>query len=163
MSQVDDGTPASPEVTPVVPSALTPDAAHDPYRGLRFRDFRLLLIGSFVAQFGQQMLTIALGWELYDRTRSALVLGGVGLAQVIPIIVLSLPAGHIADRYNRKNIVMLAQFALSVGALGLAFLSYSHGALLAHLWLPRRHGRGPGLQQSRRFRAGRSGYSTAGF
>jgi len=50
------------------------DGGHDPYRALRFRDFRLLLIGSCIAQFGQQMLTVALGWEIYDRTGSTLVL-----------------------------------------------------------------------------------------
>ncbi len=106
------------------------DGGHDPYRALRFRDFRLVLIGSCIAQFGQQMLTVALGWELYDRTGSAVVLGGVGLAQVIPVIALSLPAGVVADRYSRKRIVIVAQAVLALGALGLAALSFSHGALL---------------------------------
>ncbi len=103
---------------------------HDPYGALRFHDFRLLLIGACIAQFGQQMLTVALGWELYDRTGSALVLGGVGLAQVIPVIVLSLPAGAVADRYSRKRIVIGGQMVLALGALGLAALSFRHGPLL---------------------------------
>ncbi len=62
--------------------------SHDSYSALRFRDFRLLLIGLSIATLGQQMITVAIGWELYDRTSSALVFGGVGLAQIIPIIVL---------------------------------------------------------------------------
>ena len=107
-----------------------PDSSHDPYRALRYRDFRLLVIGVFVSSFGEQMLTIALGWELYNRTGSALVLGGIGLAQIIPIILLSLPAGHIVDRHNRKRIVILAEIALLLGSLGLAGLSARHGPLL---------------------------------
>jgi MFS family permease len=114
-----------------VPSPV-PGAAglHDPYRALRFRDFRLLLTGACISSFGQQMLTVALGWELYNRTGSALVLGGVGLAQIIPIILLSLPAGHVADRYSRKRIMFFSQIVLAAGALGLAALSWRHGPLL---------------------------------
>ncbi|MBO0793750.1 MAG: MFS transporter, partial [Ktedonobacteraceae bacterium] len=103
--------------------------AHDPYRALRFRDFRLLLIGNFIAVIGEQMLTVAIGWELYDRTNSALALGGVGLAQVIPVILFSLPAGHVADRFNRKNIVVISTLVLLLASLVLALLSFTHGAL----------------------------------
>ncbi|GAC1432278.1 MAG: MFS transporter [Burkholderiaceae bacterium] len=103
---------------------------HDPYAALRFRDFRLLLIGVFTGTFGQQMVSVALGWELYNRTGSALVLGGVGLAQVVPLFALSLPAGHVADRYNRKNVMLGGVAALAIASLCLAGLSASHGALL---------------------------------
>jgi MFS family permease len=103
--------------------------ARDPYLALRFRDFRLLLIGVFVGSFGQQMVSVALGWELYNRTGSALVLGGIGLAQVVPVILLSLPAGHIADRYSRKYVVLFAEIGLGVASLGLAGLSAERGPL----------------------------------
>ncbi|GLV55784.1 MFS transporter [Dictyobacter sp. S3.2.2.5] len=105
-------------------------SSHDSHKVLRSRDFRLLIIGSFLASFGQQMVTVAIGWELYDRTGSALVLGGVGLAQIIPVIVLFLPAGYIIDRYNRKA-VLIASIALQIlSMLGLATLSFTHGPLL---------------------------------
>jgi MFS family permease len=123
----DDG-PTAALPTPV--SARDTRPSHDPYRALRFRDFRLLLAGACLSAFGQQMLTVALGWELYNRTGSALVLGGVGLAQIIPVILLSLPAGHVADRYSRKRIMLIAQVTLALGALGLAVLSGRHGPLL---------------------------------
>jgi MFS family permease len=100
------------------------------YGALRFRDFRLLLSGVFLAMFGQQMLTVALGWELYERTGSALVLGGVGLAQVIPVFMLFLPAGYIIDRYNRRYVVLVAQLGMALAELGLALLSYQRGPLL---------------------------------
>jgi len=79
---------------------------------------------------GEQMINVAIGWELYNRTGSALVLGFVGLVQVTPILLLSLPAGHIADRYNRKRIMLIATGAVALSALGLTLLSLTHGSLL---------------------------------
>lgn len=105
-------------------------ASRDSYGALHSQDFRLLLIGIFLATFGQQMIGVALGWELYERTGSALVLGFVGLAQVLPVIALFLPAGYIIDRYNRKYVVLAAQLVLALGELGLALLSYERGPLL---------------------------------
>ncbi|GAC1400810.1 MAG: MFS transporter [Ktedonobacteraceae bacterium] len=114
-----------------VPISLTkPAIPHDPYLAWRFLDFRLLFVGSFIATLGEQMITIAIGWELYERTNSALVLGLVGLVQVVPIFILSLPAGHIADRFNRKRIVIISLLALAVASIGLTVLSYFHGPLL---------------------------------
>jgi MFS family permease len=104
--------------------------SRDSYGALQSRDFRLLLVGIFLAMFGQQMIGVALGWELYERTGSALVLGFVGLAQVLPIIVLFLPAGYIIDRYNRKYVVLAAQLVLVLAELGLALLSYQRGPLV---------------------------------
>lgn len=104
--------------------------SHDPYRALRFRDFRLLFIGTFVATLGEQMLAIAIGWELYDRTGSALALGGVGLAQIFPVMLLTLPAGYVADRFSRKQILLFAQLMLAVCSLGLMALSVMHSALI---------------------------------
>lgn len=130
MKQNKDQTPASNSAASknVVPTSSTTN--HDSYGALRFRDFRLLISGNFLTMFGQQMITVAIGWELYNRTGSALVLGGVGLAQVIPIILLSLPAGDIVDRFDRKLIVILSQLTLLVASLGLAALSYFTGPLL---------------------------------
>src|SRR5262245_49212842 len=80
---------------------------HDPYAALRFHDFRLLLLGSFLEVVGQQMLGVAIGWELYERTRSPLALGLIGLVQVVPVVLLALPAGHLADRFDRKRIAVI--------------------------------------------------------
>lgn len=121
---------ASPQVSTIVPSSTERQKDHDAYRALRFRDFRLLIAGVFLVFFSQQMITVALGWELYTRTGSALVLGGIGLAQVIPVIVLFLPAGYIADRFNRKYILFIALLVLVLASLALAALSYTRGPLL---------------------------------
>jgi MFS family permease len=103
---------------------------HDPYAALRFLDFRLLLAGRFITSFGSEMVTFAIAWELWLRTHSAFSLGLVGLVQVVPVIILSLPAGHVADQYNRRRIVLISQLSVALCVLGLAFLSYSQGSLI---------------------------------
>ena len=101
---------------------------HDPYAALSYRDFRLLLTGRFITSFGNEMLSFAIGWELWLRPQ-AFVLGMVGLVQVIPVILLSLPAGHVADQYNRKRIVLITELFLALCVLGLGWLSYTQGPI----------------------------------
>ena len=116
----------------IQPSALSTDpvASHDPYRALRFRDFRLLFLGTFIASIGEQMVNVAIGWELYNRTGSSLALGFVGLVQMIPTLLLSLPAGYLADRFNRKRIVLITLLVIMLSSLGLTVLSFLHGPVL---------------------------------
>ena len=102
---------------------------HDPYAALRYRDFQLLLSGRFLTSFGNEMLSFAIGWELWLRTHQAFVLGMVGLVQVIPVILFSLPAGHVADQYNRKRIVLITESFLALCVLGLGWLSYTLGPI----------------------------------
>ncbi len=102
---------------------------HDPYRALRYRDFRLLAIGRFVATLGQQMLYVAIGYEIYLRTHSALALGYVGLAEFLPVVALLLPAGQVADHYDRRLVALAAEVVTLLAALGLAILSYTQGPL----------------------------------
>src|SRR5437763_16464228 len=72
------------------------------YAILKNRDLRLYLSGRLIAIIGQQMLATAIGWELFHRTHSVMKLGLVGLTQVAPMILLTLPAGHCADMLSRK-------------------------------------------------------------
>ena len=108
-------------------AAETPPAdPQDHYAVFRIRDFRLYLTGRLVAVLGQQMLTVAVGWELYERTGSALALGFVGLSEMIAMVLLTLPAGHTADNYNRKRIILAALAVSSTASLGLALISWQH-------------------------------------
>ncbi len=66
---------------------------------------------------GQQMLAIVVAWDLYRITHSALALGNVGLAQVLPVFLFTFITGHIADRYDRRRTVIITQ--LSAAAVGL--------------------------------------------
>jgi MFS family permease len=104
---------------------------HDPYLALRFGDYRLLLTGSLISSLGGQMLALAIGWELYERTSSALALGIIGGVQILPVLALALIAGHVADRYHRKTVVMVSQLVLAATSLGLAAMSYWQGPLVA--------------------------------
>ena len=103
---------------------------HDPYQALRYRDFRLYFLATFLSATGEQMLSVAIGWELYERTNSAFALGMVGLVQVLPVMALSLFTGSLADRVNRKRMMLVAQIVFVVSALGLTTLSYLQGPLL---------------------------------
>src|SRR6476619_3611797 len=108
----ESGTPATSDTPAQRPR-------HDPFAALRFRDFRFMLLGSFLAVIAEQMVGVAVGWELYERTRNPLALGLVGLVEIAPVLLLALPAGHMADRRDRKWIVVIAMSALSIGAFGL--------------------------------------------
>ncbi|MGD0612991.1 MAG: MFS transporter [Anaerolineales bacterium] len=103
---------------------------HDPYAALRYQDLRLLLAGHFITNFTGQMVSFAIAWELWLRTHNAFALGLVGLVQVIPVILLSLPGGHVADQYDRKRTVAITQSLLAVCSLSLALLSYLQGSLV---------------------------------
>jgi MFS family permease len=76
------------------------------------------MAGASVSMLGAQMLAVVVAWDLYHITRSAIALGNVGLAQVIPVFLFSFITGHIADRYDRRRTVIITQ--LSAAAVGLA-------------------------------------------
>lgn len=80
-------------------------------------------IGCVFSILGQQMVSVAMGWELYEVTGSATVLGFVGLAHAIPIIGLALWSGSLADRRNRRSNVLLAQSLMMTCALMLGLVS----------------------------------------
>jgi MFS family permease len=73
------------------------------------------------------MLQVALGWELYERTHSALALGLVGLATALPVVILALPAGALADRVDRRQILVWANVVFILASFALAALSYWRG------------------------------------
>jgi MFS family permease len=98
--------------------------AESAYAVLRNGSFFRYLIARFVASLGQQMLVMAIDWELYHRTHSALPLAFVGLSLMIPMIVFTIPAGHMADIFNRKKIILVATLILGVASVGLTLASY---------------------------------------
>ncbi len=106
-------------------SAATSQAegGHDPYAVLRNRDYVLYLVGRLIAVFGQQMLVVAVGWDLYERTHSAMALGLVGLTQMLPMVLCTLPAGHIADNFERKRIIAVCMAAVALASVGLTLIN----------------------------------------
>ena len=115
---------------PAVPLPVGTDSRpHDPYAAFRFGDFSLFTIGNLLSITGRLMLAVAVEWEIYARTHSATALGLVGLAIAVPVVTLSLPAGHLADRFSRKHIILTAQIFSALISLALALVSWKHLAI----------------------------------
>ena len=92
----------------------------DAYRSFRHQDYRFLISGAFLSNFGLQMLSVAVSWDLYLQTHSALVLGNVGFVQVAPFLLLSIFAGHVADTYDRRTLMVVTQGLYVAASLLLA-------------------------------------------
>ena len=106
------------------------------FPALRVRDYRHWWLALLAMQMGLQMLEVAIGWEVYAQHGSPLDLGWIGLAEFIPMFVLALPAGHLADRLPRR-LVFAGALLLGVAVgVGLALLSWSGvTSVLAYLAL----------------------------
>jgi MFS family permease len=102
---------------------------HDPYAAFRFRGFSLFAIGNLLSIIGRQMLAVAVEWEMYRRTHSATALGLVGLVIAIPVVGFSLLAGHLADVFSRKRIILVSQIFSALTAVALALVSWQHLAI----------------------------------
>jgi MFS family permease len=74
---------------------------------LRLPSFALLWTSSLASGFALQMLVVAIGWQVYAIHNNPLDLGLVGLAEFLPLLILALPAGQIADRFPRRTVVAL--------------------------------------------------------
>ena len=92
---------------------------------MRHRAFALFWWGRMLAMAAYQMLAVAIGWQLYALTGSALDLGFLGLIQFVPVIGAVLVVGHVADQYDRRFVVLACQAAqgaaaaiLALGSLG---------------------------------------------
>jgi MFS family permease len=72
------------------------------------------------SSFGFQMLSVAVGWQIYEVTGRAFDLGLIGMAQFVPSFLLALPAGHVADQFERRRIV---RYGLMVELLAIALLA----------------------------------------
>ncbi len=86
-------------------------------RALAFSTFRYYLGARFLTTLAVQMQSVAIGWQVYGITGDPLDLGLIGLAQFLPFVVLVLPAGQVADRFNRRTILALCYVAEMICAL----------------------------------------------
>ena len=80
-------------------------------------DFRRYQTARFLLTIGIQMQSVAIGLHVYDLTHSALALGYVGLAQFLPQIIFSIFTGHVADRFDRRTVVLVCYAAVLASAL----------------------------------------------
>ena len=97
----------------------------DAFDALRNPYVRAFALGKVASYMGAQIISVAIGWELYERTGDPWALGLVGLFEVLPVFLLMIPAGNAADRFPRRNVGIVAYSLLSLSALGLTWISWS--------------------------------------
>ena len=102
---------------------------HDPYAAFRVPAYRRYTLAATFVRLGTAGQGLAIGWEMYDRTSDPLALGLVGLVQALPMLLLTLPAGYLADVLDRRRLMMISMLLTSLTSLGLAAFSYWRGAV----------------------------------
>ena len=98
---------------------MSAPAPRAPYLALRHRDYRRLIVSQLLSLTGSQMQVVAINWHVYLLTKSPLALGFVGLTRVVPIVAFSLWGGVVADRHDRRRVMIATQVAMTVVALAL--------------------------------------------
>src|ERR1700743_3004733 len=89
------------------------------------RSFLFCLGARSFSEYSYQIATVAIGWQIYELTGSAFQLGMVGLLQFIPPALRVVPAGHVADRYDRRRIAQICQVAEGLINAGLAWGTFA--------------------------------------
>jgi len=92
-------------------------------RAFRSLDYRRFVGSRLLSILGLEMVNVAVGWQVYVLTKRPLDLGYVGLAQFLPPLFLTLPAGHAADRFDRRRVVLLCHLAFGLCSTLLAWLA----------------------------------------
>ncbi len=99
------------------------------------RDLRLLLGGELITGLGTQAALVALPYQLYLETGSAFLTGLLGAVELVPLMSMALLGGALADRRDRRRLLMLIQVALVLGASGLAALTYAGSPPIVGLYV----------------------------
>src|SRR5678810_295592 len=100
--------------------------SHDAYAALRHRDFRWFIVSLFTMVVGSQAQAVVVGWQVYDITHDPLSLGLIGLAEALPFIAVALFAGHVADRLDRRRIIIGSLVLTLACAASLLVLTLRH-------------------------------------
>ena len=104
-------------------------------RALRHRNFQLFFSGQLISLIGTWMQTVAQSWLVYRLTGSGIKLGAVGFASQIPVFLFAPLGGIVADRSNRKHIVIATQVASMLLAFVLAALTLTHTVQVWHIFV----------------------------
>jgi MFS family permease len=103
------------------------------FRSLRHRNYRLFVFGQIISLIGTWMQSVAESWLVYRLTGSAVLLGWVGFSSQIPVFLMSPFGGAIADRHDRRHIIMTTQVSSMVLALLLATLVFTGRIQVWHI------------------------------
>ena len=102
---------------------MTAPSRSPAFRAFRSLDYRRFLGSRLLSILGLEMVNVAVGWQVYALTKRPLDLGYVGLAQFLPPLLLTLVAGHAADRFDRRRVVLLCHLAFGLCFALLAWLA----------------------------------------
>lgn len=105
------------------------------FSALRYREYRLVWFGAFTSTTGTWMQTVAQAWVVYSMTGSALLLGFDAFLSTGPMLLFSLFGGVIADRMERRKIMLASQYLQMTFAFVLAYLLWSHTVKIWHIFL----------------------------
>lgn len=100
----------------------------------KFRNFVLMWLGLMISNAGSQMQLWALFWHIRQLSPDPIAVSGVGVARFVPILILSLFAGVVADRFNRRTVMLITQSVMIAVALALAWLTWSGQITLWHIY-----------------------------
>jgi len=100
-----------------------PPAAADRYAAFRHRPFTLYFLSRFFETFATEVVSVSVGWQVYDITRDPFDLGLIGLTQFLPALVLILVTGSFADRFGRRTIMTLCEIVSVFCAAALMILT----------------------------------------
>lgn len=113
--------------TPVtVSNAVTTTGHLNPWSVLRNRNYALLFWGQLISSVGTQMQVVAVAWQVYSLTHSAIALGLVGLVQAVPRLVFSLVGGVFADVFDRRKMLLIVEVVIASTSAVLALCTIYH-------------------------------------
>ncbi|MBY5837442.1 MFS transporter [Rhizobium leguminosarum] len=95
----------------------------DRFAAFRYSSYTRFFFARFLLSFSQQIVSVAVGWQMYDQTGSAIYLGLIGLVQFLPSLLLILVTGSVADRYNRRAIAALCSLVSALCTLALLVMT----------------------------------------
>ncbi|MBI2418710.1 MAG: MFS transporter, partial [Ignavibacteriales bacterium] len=98
------------------------------YASLRIKEYRRFLSFRFLLTFAVQMQSLVVGWQIYQISKDPLSLGMIGLAEAIPFFCVALFAGHVADSFNRRTIIILSGLTYIFCAIGLTVITHFQDA-----------------------------------
>lgn len=107
-------------------TADSPPINHDPFAPFRVPGYARYWGGNLLLLIGMQMQMAAVQWEVYSRTSNNFDVGFASLLQFLPVLILSIPAGFLADRFPRAKVVQVAMALMAVGSLLLMAASHYH-------------------------------------
>jgi MFS family permease len=102
---------------------MHPSSADDRFAAFRHSSYTRFFFARFLGAFATQILSVSVGWQMYDQTGNVFYLGLIGLVQFLPSLMLILVTGSVADRYNRRAIVSICMILSALCAAALLFLT----------------------------------------